>query len=346
MMNDTNKHSTRKLLWIVTGGVALLVALICIFLGVKAMNARVDNWTSVDTDSFQVQIPDGWTVYKPNDSATIVNGDCASCLTYKPGMRAKVTTGDTLRPTEETLFPFFMRAYPSGDTNEISFFKDYEQTGTISARNVAGTTYVKKGTASHNNGLRAGSKIYGYAFTKGAVSVFITHTVGPDGKDVHDTIERMITTLELKKAGAAKTNSQFTFKKVADWRQGPTNKTSMALFYDRADCFVSMQYKSGFVNVMSEQERWQDGQTEQGNTVTPGTVRTLQLQTNEGPKQYQLQQYTLTPGEGSSDPYLAQELGYLQFADGYVKIEGYCAHLRDLPATLPALQAMTFKDLR
>lgn len=135
--------------------------------------------------------------------------------------------------------------------------------------------------------------------------------------------------------------SQFSFTGAPGWRQGPSNETSMALFHGH-DCFVSTEYKPGTVTVSARLQKIQTDLTSMGYTITPNETLTIELRSNEGPKQYQLHQYAVA-GVGSAGQVKgAQEYGYLQLSDGYVEIEGYCDATDQLPATLPALQAIKF----
>jgi len=137
--------------------------------------------------------------------------------------------------------------------------------------------------------------------------------------------------------------SYFSFTGADGWRQGPTNKTSMALFHGH-DCFVSVEYKTGTIDVTVELARIQAGLADMGYTNSPSTVLTVPLQSSEGHKQYQLHQYDVT-GSGSAGQIKGgQEYGYLQFQNGYVEVEGHCDTANQLPATIPALQAIKFDD--
>ena len=144
----------------------------------------------------------------------------------------------------------------------------------------------------------------------------------------------------VKPAVGAAVPSQFKFTGAADWWQGATNKTSMALFHKIADsCFTSVQHIPGTVDAAAELEKLQTTQSG-GGTSTPGAVLSVTLQTNSGSKQYELHQYTLTPPD--KEPLLrGLELGYLQLPGSYIKIEGHCETPDELSATIPALQAIT-----
>jgi hypothetical protein len=141
---------------------------------------------------------------------------------------------------------------------------------------------------------------------------------------------------------AVQTQSQFSFGGVADWRQGPSNNTSIALFYNPNDCFTSVEYQAGTIDPNAALQQKQASLTADGYISTPGSVVTATMPTSDGAVQYQMHQYAVTGG-GASKLYSGQEFGYAQLAKGYLKIEGYCEPAQHLPATIPALQAVTFK---
>jgi hypothetical protein len=141
-----------------------------------------------------------------------------------------------------------------------------------------------------------------------------------------------------------KITPMFSFSGASNWRQGPTNETSMALFSKaRPDgtsaCFTSAEFKHGVVNANTEIEKLQnDLGTTGGNisllSTTPGV-----LHTKNGDKSYELHQYKIEGGSGSKDAMQGLELGYVQLQDGYVKLAGHCETTDDLADVTPALQA-------
>lgn len=138
--------------------------------------------------------------------------------------------------------------------------------------------------------------------------------------------------------------SQFSFSanSAPNWRKGPSNKTSLALFYNPYDCFTSVEYKSGTVNIAAELRKSQVDLDGSGYTSTPGTILPVTLRTDTGRQQYKLQQYIVTGTGSLGKPYGGHEFGYLQLSGGYVKIEGYCDTVTHLSATIPALEAIKF----
>jgi hypothetical protein len=135
--------------------------------------------------------------------------------------------------------------------------------------------------------------------------------------------------------------SRFSFAGAPEWRKGPSNKTSMALFHGH-DCFVSAEYKPGTVEVSAELEKIKTSLTDMGYTVTTGVTLTNTLQTDQGSKEYELHQYSVTGAGSAGQVKGGQEYGYLQLSDGYVQIEGHCDSADQLPSTIPALLAIKF----
>lgn len=146
----------------------------------------------------------------------------------------------------------------------------------------------------------------------------------------------------IKPGVGAAVPSQFSFSGVMGWWQGATNQTSMALFHNGDSCFTSVQHYSGTVNANAELQKLQATQSG-GGTSTPGAIVPVTLQTKSGTQQYELHQYNLAPPDNT--PLLrGLELGYLQLPGSYIKIEGHCDTTDELPATIPALQAIKFND--
>lgn len=136
----------------------------------------------------------------------------------------------------------------------------------------------------------------------------------------------------------------FSFTGVANWRQGPTNQASMVLFHKSHDCFTSVSYKTGSVDADNEVQKTSTSLARDGYTVTSMGSKTLSLQTTNGKQSYKLRQLSVT-GQGSAGKLkAAQEFGYIQLSNGYVTIEGYCDSTDQLPATIPALQAIKFNQ--
>lgn len=198
-MNNTDektKAAKQRRQFAAKGVIALMVVMV---LGVGWLVLRSSDtpWKTIETDLYSVKIPDGWTVAHFTSSGSIVDADCASCLTYRPGTKAEILKYETLSGGEDNKYPFLLRPRTTNQKDEATFFEGYEKTGTILSKNVSGNKYYKVTTAPDNWHGR-GHTTYGYAFTKGSNIIFITHTFGTGGKDRHEMVEKLIRTLELK----------------------------------------------------------------------------------------------------------------------------------------------------
>lgn len=142
---------------------------------------------------------------------------------------------------------------------------------------------------------------------------------------------------------ANQTKSKFAFSGAATWRQGPTSENSMALFGEKqADgtsiCFTSIEFKPGTLAVATEIQRQEKLLVTMGNSITKEGIMKMTLRTPGGDRPYDLHQYAVT-GKGDAKLMGGLELGYVQLADGYVKIDGHCETAGELVTTLPALRA-------
>jgi hypothetical protein len=139
-------------------------------------------------------------------------------------------------------------------------------------------------------------------------------------------------------------SSQFSFdaKAAPEWRQGPANKTSMALFYEKGDCFVSFENKTVPADEVTSLEQIKSGMEANGYTVTDIGTPSLALKQPGTETTYVLHQYSATGGD-SDGLYKNQEYAFISMAKGHVFIQGYCEDPANLPYTLAALSAVTFK---
>ena len=137
--------------------------------------------------------------------------------------------------------------------------------------------------------------------------------------------------------------SMFSFNasEAPDWRQGPKNQTSMALFYKKADCFVSVDQKTGQVNESEQVAKVVATMQSQGNQNVTTTDKTLTLNVNGNPTMYTLHQYR--SGGGTSEYYQFQEDAYINNTQGYIAVSAYCKDGADLDATTDALNAIVVK---
>lgn len=146
----------------------------------------------------------------------------------------------------------------------------------------------------------------------------------------------------VKPGVGAAVPSMFTTSGVSGWWQGATSKTDMALFESNHDCFTSVQYKTGTVDAAADMQTATTKQAAAGGTVTPGAVVSMNLQTTDGTKSYDLHQFTTTSADPSDKAMQGMELGYVQLANGYVKVQANCNTADQLPSTIPALNSVKF----
>ncbi len=135
----------------------------------------------------------------------------------------------------------------------------------------------------------------------------------------------------------------FDTNSAEGWRKGPSNATSLALFSNNRECFVSVEQKDGTIDMESRLEKTQvdlekDGYTRQST----GTVE-VAMQVNGDSESYKLHKYDVAGDGDAGKLYGGQEFGYVQLADGYIAVQGYCDKAEQLPATIPALQAISYQ---
>jgi hypothetical protein len=140
------------------------------------------------------------------------------------------------------------------------------------------------------------------------------------------------------------TKSLFSFTGADGWRQGPTDKTSMALFSKaRQDgtsaCFTSAELKQGIANKAAELTELQNNLKTTGGQVVPLSSSPSVLHTTSGDHQYELQQYRIDGGNGSKDAMKGLALGYVQLNDSYVILTGHCETTEELTTITQALHA-------
>lgn len=139
-------------------------------------------------------------------------------------------------------------------------------------------------------------------------------------------------------------SSRFSFSGAPNWRKGPSNATSMALFHTNG-CFTSLEYKTGVVNPVTALEKIQADLVSMNYTVSPGGTVTTSLKTDGQDLQFQLNQYSVT-GKGSGGEVKGgQEFGYLQLTKGYIEVKGFCDTADLLSTSAEALQAVEYKKI-
>lgn len=138
--------------------------------------------------------------------------------------------------------------------------------------------------------------------------------------------------------------SLFSFTGAQNWRQGPTNKTSMALFSkERSDgtsaCFTSAELRSGDVDTNTETDKLQKSLSSTGGQATSLANTPSTLRTTEGDMPYELHQYRIDGGSSNKDTMQGLALGYVNLSEGHVKIEVHCEMIEDLTYAATATQA-------
>lgn len=148
------------------------------------------------------------------------------------------------------------------------------------------------------------------------------------------------------KATVQQSDFAFATDKAEDWRQGPSNGTSLALFSNDRTCFVSLEHRNGAVNIAAELQKIESQFVKGGYTAVRYIKKAAILRIGGESHQYQLYRYTVS-GKGSGGQlYGGQEFGYVPLSNGYVFVQGYCNTVDQLPSTISALQAITVKDLK
>lgn len=158
--------------------------------------------------------------------------------------------------------------------------------------------------------------------------------------------------VNFKKTGASPkisnkvtiTKSIFVFDgtKAPGWRQGPTNGTSMALFSDDRNCFVSIQQKDGALDEIKELKSTQESLGSGGYQVSNLGGVAVSLSSSSKNINYQLHQYEVTGSGSAGQLYRGQEIGYIALGENYLRVEGYCNLASQLPATMPAIHAINY----
>lgn len=132
----------------------------------------------------------------------------------------------------------------------------------------------------------------------------------------------------------------FTFTGSPDWREGPSNEVSMALFSKaRPDgtsaCFTSAELKQGTVDIPTELQNQQRELEATDNTMVLLSTSSSTLHAKDSDKPYELHQYEIS---GSGNNMNGLTLGYVQLDHEYVELEAHCDTADQLPSVLPALQ--------
>lgn len=145
--------------------------------------------------------------------------------------------------------------------------------------------------------------------------------------------------------------SMFKFTGAENWRQGPANKTSMALFNStdpkgESPCFTSTEFYNGDIDEKAQLLKSRKSLKKSGHTVKSLGTKTLSIRTNTGNKKYTLHLSQVSSPKGTIEIMGGNAIGYLQLSNGYLKIYGNCNSAEDLPNIYPALQAVTMNSAK
>ncbi|HET8690044.1 MAG TPA: hypothetical protein VFL81_01245 [Candidatus Saccharimonadales bacterium] len=161
---------------------------------------------------------------------------------------------------------------------------------------------------------------------------------------VHPNHQHVKADVSASNSNMAPNKLQFTFSGVQNWREGPVNATSIALFHESNGCFVSVEHGSGTIatDKANRQKTEIYLSDHRYKTESIGT-ETLTMQANDSAQEYKLHQSRVTTPAGQYKVKGGEEIGYISLADNsYIKAEGHCSNADQLPTTIPALQAIRF----
>lgn len=136
----------------------------------------------------------------------------------------------------------------------------------------------------------------------------------------------------------------FDAAKAPGWRQGPSNKTSMALFSNDQSCFVSIEQKSGAVDAVAESEKTQTNLSHDGYAVSRVDSAHPVITVNSNAVSFELTQYSVSGSGNAGQLYGGQGLGYLTVGDEYLKAQVNCNNTDQLKSAVVALSAFSYKD--
>lgn len=135
----------------------------------------------------------------------------------------------------------------------------------------------------------------------------------------------------------------FDASRAPDWKQGPGNNTSMAIFTKTPGCFASVDIRKGAADEPQELGKVTAGFAEQGydvKTLSPVTT-TFSVSNNPSGMSYVLHPYALT-GVGTGG-YKTQAFGYITLPERHISVQAYCSNDTTLPQIADALSAIVLK---
>jgi hypothetical protein len=136
----------------------------------------------------------------------------------------------------------------------------------------------------------------------------------------------------------------FEASKATDWKQGPSNETSMALFKQDTTCFVSVELKDGDAQETQSLESLTTSWTAGGYTVNATGTSSEQLTTTGTAAPYTLHRYAVTGAGDGGELYKAQAFGYVPLGQQHVKVQAYCPDDNALQQSRDALAAITLRN--
>jgi len=176
--------------------------------------------------------------------------------------------------------------------------------------------------------------LIGLALILGVVAGFLLLRRDPSASTSHTTSRPVIAT-----------NALFSFNasKAPDWNQGPTNKTSLALFKKDTGCFASVEVKNGVVDETQALSKITAGFSDQGYGVTTLDPITTDFAIDGAPSStsYTLHPYSLS-GTGQGD-YKTQVFGYVPLENRYITVEAYCSDNTTFSQIVDTLSAISLK---
>ena len=140
--------------------------------------------------------------------------------------------------------------------------------------------------------------------------------------------------------------SAFSFDptKAAEWRQGPANESSMALFSNDRSCFTSIEYKTGTVDPIAESTKTQENLSKDGYIVEKLDSATVSIKVGSHDTQLNFRQFGIAGSGNAGQLYGGQAYGYTLLDKGYLHAQVNCNKSDQLPSAVSALTALSFKE--
>lgn len=128
-----------------------------------------------------------------------------------------------------------------------------------------------------------------------------------------------------------------------DWKSGPSSPTSLVIFKQSSDCFVSLDVISDERPVDEMIDSRVAARRAEGYTITELPQRELALTTRAGTQlPYTLHSYTVAGG--GSTLYPSEAEGYVKYTSGDVRITVKCLNLEDLDSAMAMIDDVRVND--